>query len=360
MRSKFHRRLRRVPTQRMSGQGQTGSRPIGRRVLAAATFAVLVVFTIRPVLALDLSLPADCTIGETCFVLQIVDRDPGPGHADFLCGSLTYDTHKGVDISLPSWRAMTAGVDVLAAAPGRVRAIRDEMPDRTGYGAPAGDIGGRECGNGLVIEHEDGWTTQYCHLARGSVAVRPGQTVASGTPLGRIGASGLAEFPHVHLVLRKDGRVIDPFDRRPAEEPCAPGAESDGHWRPEAGVRYRPGGVLSSGFLERIPEYREVWDTAPALARLSPDAPALVFWAHFYGLRQNDTLAIRIVAPSGETVAEGTHVMPRNRATEFRAVGRRAPEGGWPEGLYRAEARLIRGGDVVSVVIGNLLVPEVE
>jgi D-3-phosphoglycerate dehydrogenase len=57
------------------------------------------------------------------------------------------------------------------------------MPD-TGL---RGEIAGRECGNGVVIAHEDGWETQYCHMRRGSVAVQPGERVARGQTLGLVG-----------------------------------------------------------------------------------------------------------------------------------------------------------------------------
>ena len=31
---------------------------------------------------------------------------------------------------------------------------------------------GRNCGNGVTLDHGDGWQTQYCHMRRGSVAVK--------------------------------------------------------------------------------------------------------------------------------------------------------------------------------------------
>ena len=40
---------------------------------------------------LQLALPLDCTLGETCFIQNYVDNDPGAGAADFTCGTLTYD-----------------------------------------------------------------------------------------------------------------------------------------------------------------------------------------------------------------------------------------------------------------------------
>ena len=56
------------------------------------------------------SLPVDCTLGESCFIQNYVDQDPGPRAQDFTCGPLTYDGHKGTDFALPSTEIMAQGV----------------------------------------------------------------------------------------------------------------------------------------------------------------------------------------------------------------------------------------------------------
>ena len=52
---------------------------------------------------------------------------------------------------------------------------------------------------------------QYCHMMRGSIAVKTGDPIATGQTLGLVGLSGRTEFPHVHLQVMKDRKVIDPF-----------------------------------------------------------------------------------------------------------------------------------------------------
>ena len=42
--------------------------------------------------------------------------------------------------------------------------------------------------------------------------VKTDEVVEAGTVLGQIGLSGRTQFPHVHLSVRKDGKVVDPFD----------------------------------------------------------------------------------------------------------------------------------------------------
>jgi len=66
--------------------------------------------------AFQLVLPIACDIGRTCLVQHLVDRDPGPGARDYMCGTLTNDGHNGVDFRVPGLASMRAGVDVLTAA----------------------------------------------------------------------------------------------------------------------------------------------------------------------------------------------------------------------------------------------------
>jgi murein DD-endopeptidase MepM/ murein hydrolase activator NlpD len=107
-----------------------------------------------------LSFPVPGENGAKCFVENYFDHDAGPGAKDNRSGKLTYDGHDGTDIRLPNLAAMRKGVEVLAAADGVVRAVRDGMADVSirETGAAAGK--GREAGNGVVVDHGGGWQTQ--------------------------------------------------------------------------------------------------------------------------------------------------------------------------------------------------------
>jgi murein DD-endopeptidase MepM/ murein hydrolase activator NlpD len=48
----------------------------------------------------------------------------------------------------------------------------------------------------------------YAHLS--AILVGPGQRVAVGQPLGRVGASGSATGPHLHFEVRVRGAAVDP------------------------------------------------------------------------------------------------------------------------------------------------------
>ena len=239
---------------------------------------------------------------------------------------------------------MRGGVAVIAAAPGTVLGTRDGVPDQRQGSPGAPDIEGRECGNGVLIERPDGWRFQYCHLRRGSVRVRKGDTVAAGEFLGEVGLSGKTQFPHLHLTVRDaEGRVLDPFDARQQEEACGlPGSAS--LWRDLGPDAYQPGGALTAGFLDRLPDYSEIKRGTANAGNLPRDADALVFWAFFFGLRDSDRLLLRLSGPDDQTLAENTHTMSKNRALQYKAVGQRLTGTGWPAGVYRGTAQMIRDG----------------
>ena len=296
--------------------------------------ALYLILTLAPVQAgaFDISLPVDCTLGDTCFVQQYADHDPGPGATDFTCGPLSYDGHDGTDFALPTTAAMQAGVAVLAAAPGIVLGLRDGMPD----GPPGPQVAGKECGNGVLIGHDGGWQTQYCHMRQGSVSVRKGDRVTTGTPLGMVGQSGMAEFPHLHLTVRHGETEVDPF-APDAASTC--GDSSPGLW--SARVTYAPGGLLDAGFAAQVPTFDAIKAGMPSSA-LTAQSPALVVWAHVFGARAGDALVFDLTGPEGDILTDRV-ALDRTQARLFRAVGKKLRAGSWAAGTYTGTVRMMRG-----------------
>ncbi len=290
------------------------------------------------------ALPAACALGQSCFVQNYVDRDPGPTAKDYVCGPMTYDGHKGTDIALPDLAAMARGVAVLAAAPGRVRNVRDGVPDTSIRSANAPDIRDRECGNGVAVSHADGWETLYCHMKQGSIAVRPGQEVKTGDRLGLIGLSGQTEFPHVHFQVSHRGAIVDPFDGEPQGNAC--GLRASSLW--EKPIPYVAGGVVTGGFSpERPDRAKAVQGTYAATTQSRQDF--LGFWIEAFGVKEGDVNRLVVIGPSGQTMLQASAPpSPRTQARQFHAIGRAAPPGGWPPGVYRGEYRLLRNGDVAA------------
>jgi len=291
--------------------------------------------------------PLDCALGETCFIQNYVDLDASPAARDFTCGGLTYDGHTGTDFALHTLADLAASPQVLAAAPGTVTATRTTEADRDIFAPDPPEIAGRECGNGLVIDHGSGWETQYCHMRE--VTARPGDRVAAGDPLGTVGLTGRTEFPHLHFSVRHDGAVVDPF--APEAQTCGT-APTETLWQDP--LAYIPGDLIIAGWADAVPDYAAIKaGTADGAETLTASSPALVFWAYAYGGRAGDVLRIAI-SRNGETVVENDFVLDRDQAQFFRATGRRTPDVGWPPGSYIAIAELLRNSASLGSVTDTL------
>lgn len=105
----------------------------------------------------------------------------------------------------------------------------------TDYGAPTGTPV-RATGDGTVtraswwggygraieIRHANGFSTRYAHLSR--IGVRPGQRVAQGEIIGRVGSTGLSNASHLHYEFLQRGRHRNPTGLKlPPAEPVDPG-----------------------------------------------------------------------------------------------------------------------------------------
>ncbi len=283
-----------------------------------------------------LSVPVRCTLGTDCFVQNLVDHDPGPGVSDHACGARSYDGHDGTDFRVASLRDVARGVDVVAAADGTVKGTRDGMKDVSVRTVGRAALGGRDCGNGVTLEHGDGWATQYCHLAEGSIAVRSGQKVKRGDVLGRIGLSGNTEFPHVHFGLRKDGRPVDPFAYGRPPLACGGGTPLWAQPVPSPGRA-----VLLRGFADGPVTGAEVDAGTVADRRPSPTS-AVVAWVRAIGLEAGDVPHLMVTGPDGAVLAETKPApLDRAKAQYDLFVGRKAVPG---PGLYAARL-VVRNGE---------------
>lgn len=95
--------------------------------------------------------------------------------------------HRGLDI------AAQRGTPIVAIAPGRV----------TFVGAKRG------FGRMVEVTHADGWISKYAHASMTTVSL--GQAVLAGQMIAKVGSSGHATGPHLHLEIRRAGKPMDPL-----------------------------------------------------------------------------------------------------------------------------------------------------
>ena len=284
--------------------------------------------------------PVDCELGQTCYIQQYFDHDPSRQHTDYQCSTLSYDGHKGTDIALPTLADMQSGVDVVAAAPGKVVATRNYVDDK--YWRQGDDTNGRDCGNRVGINHGGGWLTDYCHLKKGSVAVKVGDRVKMGQKLGEIGLSGRTQFPHLHFSVQNRGKVVDPFAPTGATNCAAPGQSTLWLDTPF----YEPGGIIKVGFAPGIPDYSAV-KAGSNLGTVDRQSEALVFWVYAFGLRENDVLEYSFKGPKGVTFDQ-RYTLEKGKALMLRSGGKRLRTAAWPSGRYNGVARLVRDGKAIE------------
>jgi hypothetical protein len=293
---------------------------------------------------ITLGLPMRCELGVTCFVQNYVDHDRSSNVRDYQCGGRSYDGHDGTDIRIPDLDVQRKGVEVLASAAGNVTAVRDGVDDISVRTIGKAAVSGKECGNGVVIAHGNGWQTQYCHMAKGSVRVKAGERVAAGDSIGLVGLSGDTEFPHLHLTVRLENKAIDPFAHEAAPDACGGGhsiwAESI-----RAQMQYRAREVLNYGFSDLPPTMELVESGDLPKHPVTSNSNALVAYVRAIGLQEGDQQNLTLRGPDGAVLSEYTApVLERAKAQYFVASGRKRKEPAWAQGVYTA-SYLVRRND---------------
>lgn len=97
--------------------------------------------------------------------------------------------HPGLDI------ANKEGPVVVAADSGKVISV---LSYNYGYG------------NHVIVDHGNGFTTLYAHLA--NFRVQQGQTIAKGAPIGVMGSTGRSTGTHLHFEIRQNGKALSPLN----------------------------------------------------------------------------------------------------------------------------------------------------
>lgn len=146
-------------------------------------------------------------------ITNYVDNDATAGIKDYLCGSRTYNGHRGTDIvpePYPFYKLENNLVQVIAAADGIIVAKADSNFDKNcSTGANPYQ------GNYIALQHSDGSRTLYYHMKKYSLSSKTiGMSVVKGEYLGIVGSSGSSNIPHLHFEVWAEGNsnsLNDPF-----------------------------------------------------------------------------------------------------------------------------------------------------
>lgn len=292
---------------------------------------------------IGLGLPVDCKLGLDCFIQQMPDVDPGHGTLDPLCGQATYQGHSGWDIRLRSLTDIARDVPVVAIADGTVARIRDGIPDQIFEANDRLRLTEKECGNGVVIDHQRGLFAQYCHMKNGGMTVRPGMQVQKGERIGSIGSSGVAEFPHVHLSVRLNGKLVEPLTGKTlGNESHACGDLSVGMFDTASrqALVQPTVAILDVGLADAPPELSNLVRTGgPPLATARGNSTVAWLWA--INVDEGSRFRIRLVGPGEVTLIDHTtNALPRRKANYLAYVGRKVEV---KTGTYRLSAEIANG-----------------
>lgn len=286
--------------------------------------------------------PADCIYGDNCWAVNYVDVDPKDDVIkDFKCTRKSYDGHKGTDFALGSITHMNQGVNVFAAADGRVLRVRDGENDiiKTEDELASIKENTKECGNGVLIDHGNGLQTIYCHLKEESIIVKPQDIIKTGDIIAQIGQSGLAEFPHLHFGVIWEGGMIDPYTGHMNTEGC--GKMKQPLWR-DANITYDPVAIFNGGFRSQSPDFNAIEHGENNPETLSMNNAAFVFWVGFYNVEKNDAVTLKILDPDGVLFVETNQTVEQTRARQYYFTGRKIGRVQLKEGTYKGIVNITR------------------
>jgi murein DD-endopeptidase len=293
----------------------------------------------------DFALPIKCTYGVDCWITNYTDTGPSGDEKalDLACGTRTYEGHKGTDFDIADERAMKNGVAVLAAQSGRILRARDGETDQWASAAQLAQIrkDQKDCGNAVLIDHENGWQSMYCHLKNGSVSVKARQKVIKGQKIGEVGLSGYTKYPHLHFGITYKDIIMDPFTGASIEESC--GKKMSPLWDRNFKIPYEHLAVQKTGFDNKAPSLR-LFDLGekPKEKLYSNLTPSLVYYLLYNGARAGDIIDLKIFGPDGKVFAEHKTTQDKSRERQLEFVGRKTDQVLLRKGNYKGVATITR------------------
>ena len=108
--------------------------------------------------------------------------------------------------TLGEWRVHT-GIDISADEGSSVYCAADGVVTKI-YNDPL-------FGKSVEVTHDGGIISIYSNLSSSDIAVSEGETVSSGSLIGKVGDTSLSELadePHLHFTVKVEGVSVNPLD----------------------------------------------------------------------------------------------------------------------------------------------------
>lgn len=286
--------------------------------------------------AIEFGFPVACQVMGNCWITNHVDLDDRIGRTDdYMCGEKATDNNRSTHISLGSINAMENNIPVIAAADGVIEF--------------SGNQGGF-CGYRILIQHDDGWESNYCHLKPGTLQHNAGDTIKRGEIIAAVGMSGQADWPRLSFATTRNGMVFDPFSGRTSIEGCS--ATTNPLWIDGMNPPYEPAAVVGAGFtIGHVTNNEIMAGTAEIATAISTQTPQLSLWSLMMNLRTGDKIHMSITTPAGRILNEMEQTIDTDtpRYPLYFSTLRKGFL--WDAGEYQGVIKITRrvnGNDIVS------------
>ena len=285
---------------------------------------------------LSLGLPIECNVGHDCWVIFYPDNDSSSGISDYACQYQTYDTHNGTDFGLPDLTWVNKNIHVLAAATGKVVRVRDGMIDvKYEKGKLDSIVDGRECGNYVLLEHDMGYKTLYCHMRKNSFMVMEGDMVEKGEPLGYVGLSGKTTFSHVHFTVKDHAnKDVDPFTGKLISQQSGCHDTSNHMWDNDVLplLQYQQGVISGVGFAAEQVNIAGIRYGRYDKPIISSGMEEFYIWADLWKMPKGAKVHLLLKNPQDTVIIDKTYTIHDDTIHTFRMAKADAKTQGttWP------------------------------
>ena len=302
----------------------------------SAGFAVARIF--NP--PLELEFPVSCQLEENCWFVNYPDEDLTKGIRDYKGGKVSRNGKKGIEIVV---KTILEEMPVIPAENGEVVFIKNNVEDNL---LDSEDEQKEQsfCGNYVIIEHNNGWKTLYCHLKKDSITVKPGDFAVEGKEIGQIGLSGQTEFPHLYFAVLHKGQYFDPFTginlsnikNKEAFKPF---------WSVKAKKRfkYKEIALINTGVSLEAPLLEKIKQGKLEDIKLAQDTPLFYLWMQGFHLKTGDYMKIKLENPSGEKILDKVQKISSNDLEQVVFFDiKKEEEEDWEIGVYKGKIEFMR------------------